>query len=168
LEHDLFPGAIALTLASVGLVAMRRTRAVAIYGTIAALAFVLSLGAAPTAWGRSLHLPGPYGWLLAIVPGLDGLRAVARLGLIVALALAVLAAFGVAWLLGRVKERARPVMLAALVAGAIAEGWAAPIAVRPLRLMTAPGDPDAYEYLRRSPPGGAFEVPTSLQRRGHV
>jgi hypothetical protein len=30
--------------------------------------------------------------------------------------------------------------------------------------MTAPGDPDAYEYLRRSPPGGAFEVPTSLQR----
>jgi hypothetical protein len=163
-EHDLFPGAIALALACVGVVAMRRTRAVTIYGTIAGLAFVLSLGVAPTAWGRSLPVPGPYGWLLAIVPGLDGLRAVARLGLIVALALAVLAAFGAAWLLGRVKGRARPVMLAALVAGPIAEGWAAPIATRPLTLMTAPGEPDAYEYLRQSPPGGVFELPASLQR----
>lgn len=163
-EHELFPGAIALTLAVVGIVAMRRTRAVTIYATIAGLAFVLSLGVAPAAWGRSLHVPGPYGWLLAIVPGLDGLRAVARLGLIVALALAVLASFGAVWILGRVKGRARPAILAALIAGVIAEGWAAPIATRPVSLMTAPGERDAYEYLRQSPAGGVFELPASLQQ----
>lgn len=163
-EHDLFPGAIALTLAVAGLVGIRRTKRVATYATIALIAFVLSLGAAPTAWGRSLHVPGPYGWLLAIVPGLDALRAVSRLGWIVALAIAVLAAFGAAGLLARLEARARRLAVALLVAGVVVEGWSAPIATRALTAMTLPGERDAYEYLRQSPPGGVLELPTSLQR----
>jgi hypothetical protein len=163
-EHELFPGALALTLAGVAIIAKRRSTAVRLYAVILALAFVLSLGASPTAWGHSLHVPGPYGWLLAIVPGLDGVRAVARLGLIVALALAVLAAFGAAWLLARVAERWRLPALAAITAGVIAEGWAVPISTPAFTAIAGPGEEEAYEYLRRSPPGGVLELPATLDR----
>jgi len=162
-EHELFPGGLALLLGSVALMAKRRSVPVRTYATILALAFVLSLGVSPTAWGHSLHIPGPYGWLLATVPGLDGIRAVARLGLIVALALAVLAAFGAAWLLERVGPGRRLVVLTAVIAGVIAEGWAVPIPVPAFTELAAP-ERAAYEYLRQLPPGGVLELPASPQR----
>ena len=55
-------------------------------------------------------------------------------------------------------------MLAAIIAGAIAEGWAVPIPTAAFTPLAAPGERDAYEYLRQSPPGGVLELPTSLQR----
>ena len=75
------------------------------------------------------------------------------------MALAVLAAFGAAWLLGRATGAWRPVVLAAVIAGAIAEGWTVPIPTPELTLLAAPGEPEAYEYLRQSPPGGVLELP---------
>ena len=162
-EHHLFPGSIAILLGVTGAIARRRSAGVATYLTITGLAFVLSLGPAPAAWGQSLHVPGPYSWLLAIVPGLDGLRAVARLGLIVALALAVLSAFGAAWLLGRLNGRAGACVASLLVAGVIAEGWAVPIPTPAFAASTTDVEREAYEYLRRSPPGGVLELPASVR-----
>lgn len=161
-EHDLFPGALAIALAAVALIAQRRAVEVKTYGAVAAIAFVLSLGPGPTAWGHPLHVPGPYGWLLDVVPGLDGLRAVARLGLIVMLALAVLAAFGSAWILDRVERRARTAVLVALIAGIVAEGWAAPIPTAAFSPFDSSAEGEAYEYLRRLPAGAVLELPTSL------
>src|SRR5262249_20155738 len=95
-EHQLFPGAVALVLASCGLVSggRRRTPDVVPYAAVATAAFVLSLGPRPTAWGHAVPFPGPYRLLLAVVPGLDGLRAVARLAIVFVLALSVIAAYG--------------------------------------------------------------------------
>ena len=57
--------------------------------------FLLSLGPLPHSMGVPLADRGPYQLLYDHVPGFDGLRAPARLGMLFALFLAVLASFGV-------------------------------------------------------------------------
>jgi hypothetical protein len=159
-EHELFPGAVAIVTSLVALGGLRRSFEVKTYAAIAAVAFVLSLGPSPAAWGHSLGFPGPYGWLLKIVPGLDALRAVARLGLIVSLALSVLAALGAKRLFEWAPQRARVVAVTLLVVLAIADGWAAPIPT-PQALTLTQGERDAYQYLRTTSAGAVLEVPTS-------
>src|SRR5881396_3616975 len=115
-EHELFPGAIALGLAAIAL-STRRGRATphtVTYGTIAVTALVLSLGPHPAAWGHRTAIPGPYQLLLDVVPGLDGLRAVSRLGVIVVLAVSVLAAQGAVYLFDWIGPRRQ---LTAIVLG---------------------------------------------------
>ena len=92
-EHELFPGAIVLVLAGAAWFTARggSTSQVRVYTAIAATTLVLSLGPRPAAWGHIAPIPGPYQILLNHVPGLDGLRAVSRSGMMmVALALSVL------------------------------------------------------------------------------
>jgi hypothetical protein len=142
-EHELFPGAVALVLAGIAL-STRRGRATpyaGLYAAIAASAFVLSLGPHPTAWGHRAAIAGPYQLLLDVVPGLDGLRAVSRMGLLVILALAVLAAQGAVVLLDRIGSGGLGVaLLGALI---VTESWAVPVAPRcsirfPIRTIAAP------------------------------
>lgn len=162
-EHELFPGAAALVLSIAAVVALwRKEPAVRLYAVVALVALVLSLGPAPTAWGHRLPVGGPYGWLLALVPGLDGIRSVTRLNTVVVLALAVLGAFGAARLLDRVRPARRPLAVGALAGLIVLEGWAAPI--RTVRFDAA-GDPsvrDAYAYLERQPQGAVLEMPIAL------
>src|SRR6185503_19724885 len=99
---------------------------VSVYATVAFMAFVLSFGPRPTAWGHQLPIPGPYQLLLDTVPGLDGLRAPSRLDVIVVLALSVLAAYGTIRLLNRIAPARRSYVVAALAIAIVAEGWAAP------------------------------------------
>jgi hypothetical protein len=162
-EHALFPGAMTLALAAIGLAAARPRRAIAVYAAMALIAFVLSLGPQPALAGHRLPIPGPYGWLLAIVPGLDGLRAAARLATVVALALSVLAAFGAAWLLDRTRRRYRRVVFAAIVAAIVIEGWAAPMPTAAFDPRGYSLDRNVYEYLRESPPGAILELPIALE-----
>ena len=58
----------------------------------------LSLGPLPQSLGRPLDLVSPYRFLYDYVPGWDGVRAPARFATIGVLMLAVLGAFGAAWL----------------------------------------------------------------------
>ena len=86
----------------------------------------------------SVHIPasgdtssprtGRTGWLLAIVPGMDGMRVPARFAIVVIAALSVLVAFGADWLLRRVSGSRRSLATLACVAMVVADGWAAPIA----------------------------------------
>lgn len=162
-EHELFPGAVTLGLAlaalSAGLVSLVRRRqqprAVSVYAAIGILAFLLSLGPAPAAWGHRLSIPGPYAALLAITPGLDGLRAVARLDVVVQTALAVLAGFGASLV-----SRHVPVFVLAIAI--VAEGWASPIPTPSVDPHGPAHDREAYEFLRRLPSGAAIELPTSV------
>jgi len=164
-EHELFPGAAALVLAALAVVAMRRSGSVPLYAGVAAAAFVLSLGPEPKAWGHSLGIPGPYAALLKIIPGLDGLRAPARLAVVVQTAIAMLAAFGVVWLCDRLRPALWPVCITAGAAAIVVlEGW-------PQRIDTPAFDPrgaiatrDAYEYLRHLPAGAVMELPTAADR----
>jgi hypothetical protein len=165
-EHELFPGFAALLLAAIA-VLWQRDAAVLTYATLAAIAFVLSLGAAPAAWGHSLGRWGPYGWLLAVVPGLDGLRAPARLAVIVQLGLAALSAFGASHLIDRlsgVRRYGGGIAVALLSVTIVAEGWAAPIPTLAFDRRGDPRDHDAYAYVRSLPAGAVLELPTSVER----
>lgn len=162
-EHNLFPGTMALVLSAIAVITQRRDRAVRVCVSVAAMAFVLSLGPQPTAWGHRLPFSGPYAWLLHITPGLDGLRVVARFDFIIVLALAVLAAFGVAWLIERSRPRLRPAVFAVCVAGCVADGWAAPIPTARFEPIRDAGERNAYAYLATAPPGAMLELPIALE-----
>jgi hypothetical protein len=162
-EHNLFPGALVLMLSAIAIAVRPREPAVRMYGAIAAIAFVLSLGPRPTAWGHHLPISGPYAWLLRIAPGLDGLRVVARLDFIFILGLAVVGAFGATWLLDRVGRRGRSAVFAVLLLAAVGEGWAAPIPTARFDPLRDVNDRDAYAYLKGAAPGAVLELPIALE-----
>ena len=159
-EHELFPGAVAMILAASTLVT-RRGRAsphTGVYAAIAVVALVLSLGPHPAAWGHRSPIAGPYQLLLDVVPGLDGLRAVSRLGLIVILATSVLAAHGAVNLLDRMgPRRSWATILIGVVI--VAESWAVPVRTASFDPTPDPGEREAYEFLRRSSEGVVLELP---------
>ena len=164
-EGELFLGAAALVLAAAAIVvSYRRWRDPAlasarVYGVVLVAAVVLSLGAAPTAWGVSLPIGDLYRALFQLVPGFDGLRVPARLSVVAGLAVAVLAGIGAANLFASVRPaiaRALFVVCAAVIA---LEGCGAPL---PMARVGADGHPDreAYEWIRDHAPGPILELPT--------
>jgi hypothetical protein len=164
-EHELFPGAIVLVLAGIAVFTTRdgSTSRIRLYAAIGATTLVLSLGPQPTAWGHPAPIHGPYQLLLDVVPGLDGLRALSRIGVIVVLALSVLAAYGTVRVLDRVAPRRRSMVVTGLAIGMVAEGWAAPIRTATFDPLAEPDDRGAYTFLRTSGPEGAvLELPMSL------
>jgi hypothetical protein len=92
----------AVILSAVALAVWPRLRATAAvfakqrgFPLVALIAAVwLSLGPLPQTLGRRVGLAGPYALLYNYVPGFDGVRAPARLGMVAMLMLAVLAGFG--------------------------------------------------------------------------
>jgi hypothetical protein len=148
-EHELFPGATTLAIAAVGVLSGRRQRSTRVYASIAVIACVLSFGPR-----------GPYGWLLRVIPGLDGLRAPARLGVVVQLALSVLAGLGAVRLVERAAAR-RTVITSGLALAIAVEGLAAPIPTPAFDAAGPPGDRALYDALRRLPAGAVMELPTS-------
>ena len=148
----LFPGIVTTVLGLAGLAVLAgATRATAViarrddgwfYASVAVIALWSSFG--PSA--------GLYAWLYKTVPVFAWLRAPSRLGLIVALALAVLGAWAVKALLARAR---RPVAAsAALVALAMAD-----LCVVPLFMVVARPVAPAYESLRKWPYGPVAEFP---------
>jgi hypothetical protein len=161
-RHDgmLFPGFVMLALAALALVRRdsRRRRLTRLYAGIAVVALVLSLGPEPTIWGHRVMSFGPYAWLDTLVPVLDALRVPARFASVMYLALTVLAAIGVASLLGTRNRRAATTITAALVALACFEGYSA----IPLAEVGPHGrtpDDGLYDWLRVQPAGAVLELP---------
>ena len=171
-EAELFPGLLlsGLTLLGVVVVVSRPNlisargpspprRTAVVYGVIGVTAFVLSLGPEPTAWGRQLTSLGPYDWLLAVVPGLDGLRVPARLAIVVYLAMGIFAAFAVTAIVRSVSFRMALPLAALLAALAFAEGYA-PLHYAGFDPYRQAGDRDAYVWLEKAAPGAILELPT--------
>ncbi len=170
-EKELFPGLVVLVLALGVLVpAMRRDDAapglvpagvgVPLYAGIAAAAFVLSMGPAPVLSDGLGFSTGPYDWLAAVVPGLDGLRAPARFATVVYVALAVLAAYGASRLLDRVTAPSiRAAIVLVLGVAAMAEGYMGPLPLERFPSADMAGDRAAYEWLATQPPGPMIELP---------
>jgi hypothetical protein len=171
-EGQLFPGFMLLGLAASGLlvgffrgseitrrVTPRCRSAIRLYGVIGLLAFVLSLGPEPRAFGHVLLSSGPYDWLLAVVPGLEGIRVVARLAVVVYLALCVLAAVGVTALLSRLSHPAgigACVLIGIVVVG---EGYGGPLPMVTFEPHKDVNNNAAYEWLSASVPGAVLELP---------
>ena len=117
---------------------------ITIYAIIAVAAMTLSFGPHIHVWGTLVSEHGPYGWLLGIVPGMDGMRVPARFAIVVMAALAVLFAFGVEWTLARVAAPFRPLVLAVSVAMVIADSWSVPI--QTVRLPMKPSNEQMLDY----------------------
>jgi hypothetical protein len=160
-EGTLFPGATILVLAATTLVTWRagRSRHAVTYALVAAVAFVLSLGPRLSFGRHLLTEHGPYAWLAAIVPGLDGLRVPARLGLVVILALAVLAAIGASLVLQRLSGWSRRAAVALLGIVILTEGFGGPMRIVPFSPQGRPTNRTAYDWLKRQPPGALLTLP---------
>ena len=162
----LFPGLVTVTLAGAGLwLGLRRGRApvtdpgaataarvrrehTIFYGLLAGLAFWASLG--PKA--------GLYSALYYALPVFSFLRAPARFGVIVVLALAVLAAFAVERWLARM-----PPTRAAWAGAALPLVVAAELTGIPLGTFPARPVPEPYRVLARLPAGPLVEFPFYYQ-----
>ena|SRR5687767_12774614 len=134
-----FPGvaAVLLTMTAIWHAARgAHSRRVVMVCAIGLAGFVLSLG---------LQTP-VYGWLFAIFPPMQGLRAAARFGSLFLLAIALLAGLGLAAL--RREPRARWMAAVSILAVAVVNGEAlrAPFEYRKFE-----GIPQIYEILAREP-----------------
>ena len=171
-EGQLFPGFMLLGLAGSGLlvgffrgsdmtrrVTPRCRNAIRLYALIGLLAFVLSLGPEPMASGHVLLSSGPYDWLLAVIPGLEGIRVVARLAVVVYLALCVLAAVGVTALLSRLSHRAGIGACVLIGAVEVGEGYGGPLPMIAFEPHEDVNNNAAYEWLSASVPGAVLELP---------
>lgn len=145
-EGRLFPGVIAIVLAVVGLVTARARRETWMYAAALVTSSLLSLGTSTPV----------YGAMLAVAPPLRGLRAPARFGMLVALAIAVLAGLGAAALLSRLPRRRWRHAAGALVVVGLTMEYAT--AVGPLRAW--PQRAPLYAmWLRLQPRGVVIEFP---------
>ena len=128
----------------------------------------LSLGLVVEVRGRTANLFAPYALLYQYVPGFDGVRVPARLGMIVSLLLAVLAGYGVAVI---AKRRHGQWPLAVLCIVFLGESWVFPFPVNigaPSRGYNAPEArlfrparaPAVYHEVRKLPPSAVLaELP---------
>jgi len=145
-ERRLFPGVLALLLAGVGFWAARARRECWMYVVALVTSAMLALGTRTPL----------YAAVLALVPPLRGLRAPARFGMVMALALAVLAGLGASWALGRMRHRTwRHALGVLLVSGLLIE-YASEVGPLYPRAQRTP----VYAlWLRGQPAGGVLELP---------
>jgi hypothetical protein len=141
--------------------AFLRTRGFFVLALLAAV--WLSLGPAPRSLGVPIDLASPYSALQEYVPGFDGLRVPARLGMIAALMLAVLGGMGALRLASLVqgfaptRHWATPV-LAVVSALALAESVILPLPV--VRIAPPSRAPAVYAAAARTPAGAVIaELP---------
>jgi len=148
----LFPGIVSTVMGMLGLAGLagvRRFRPVAasrdhlwFYASVGVIAFWSSLGPAA----------GLYAWLYQVVPVFSWLRAPSRLGLIVALSLAVVGGFAVQALVSRWRRAGAAAAVLVLLA-------MADVCVAPLFMVEARPVAPAYESLRKWPYGPVAEFP---------
>ena len=150
-ERSLYPGLVAIVLASIGVAA--RPAAAAIHTVLVVLSVDLSFGT------NGLLYP----LLLEAIPLLSGLRAPARFGAFVILSLSVLTALGATRLLERRRSAHR--IGAALVALTLVDYWAAPVNVRKEPMTPPP----VYAWLAQQPKEVIAELPLPVPERlwGH-
>jgi hypothetical protein len=132
----------------------RRTReTTAFYTIVLAISFWTSFG--PPA--------GLYTLLYHTIPVFSFLRAPARVGIVVTMALGVMMAIAVSELLRRMAVRSSP-RLAMAAAAALSVLMAAELAIAPLKLNDAPPVHEAYRKLAKLPRGVVAEFPFYYER----
>jgi hypothetical protein len=149
-EHSLFFGLVALGLAALGLVTVktvgRRRGLLLLYAIMTLIGLILSFGPErrmpenPTLWL-------PYRLLYDYVPGFAAIRVPARFAIIVSFGVAVLAGFGAAFLLKRVRWRAATTGF--ICAAITLEAASLPIPLTPI--AAAEQTPEVYYWLAQQP-----------------
>lgn len=170
--QHIFLGYGALALAVAGLWAAYRrpaSRSLAwLWGGSAVLFFWLTLGPSVRWAGVDTRIPGPFA-LLSHVPFFSGNRYPSRYSVMLLAAVAVLAGFGLAWLLGRIRsprqsERAPALLVSLAVAGIfLFEHLSVPLPLSDFRI------PGIYARLAAEPGDFAvLELPTGWRNGARV
>jgi hypothetical protein len=134
-----------------------------LFAVVTVAAFVLSLGPEPRLWG-ALRLPtGPYDWL-RLVPGVDGLRVPARMGVVVQFGLVVLAGLGAARLLARLSQPVTVGAVSLACAVLLVEGYGGPVPTEVMPTSDMARARPAYFWLASMPPGPVLELPADTPR----
>ncbi|HME43051.1 MAG TPA: hypothetical protein VKF36_08205 [Syntrophorhabdales bacterium] len=111
------------------------------YVFLLCVSFVLSLGPSIQVGGRVIF-KGPYLLLYKYFPGFDGLRVPARMAIIVALCVSVLAAYGIAGLRGPLRRTLLPIFAALVI---LIEFASMPMRLTPVPLRS--DIPEVYRWL---------------------
>ncbi|HXF63673.1 MAG TPA: hypothetical protein VNK95_18765, partial [Caldilineaceae bacterium] len=155
----------ALVGGAVGWAAAGRLRRTTMFWLLALLLFGwLSLGPWARWAGEELPLPGPFA-LVSRLPFFSGNRYPSRYSVLVMLCLAVLAAYGLAWLGRRLRRRGLPAALPALLVGLLflAEHLSIPLPLSDFRI------PPIYQRLAAEPGDFALlELPTGWRNGARV
>jgi hypothetical protein len=164
LEHDpspRFPGGVAL-VGAVAALALARRWPVGYAVVLTAVAAVLSFGLELTLAGRTIPLP--WGVAYDLFSPVRTIRAVGRFGLLTAIGIPLLAAFGYTAVWGRLRPRLGE---RALATGLVLTALLALLACFELRTgVSTAAVPDAetlaiYEWLADQPPGPVAEFPAN-------
>jgi hypothetical protein len=144
LEGVMFPGVVAVGLATAGIWGFRDRTRIA-YAVLLVVAFDLSLGFNGLGYRTLYSVMLPY----------RGLRVPARMFVVVSAALAVLGGYGVVRLLDRVRQvSVRRVLGVALAASVMVESTSTP-----MNLQEVPETPRLYAWLEKQPPALVMEWP---------
>jgi hypothetical protein len=168
-EKELFPGVFSVLLAAAAAFWPRVLREgegaprrwVRLYGWIALAGFVCSLGPQVKVWGVVVTDAGPYGWLLRMVPGMDGMRVPARFAIVFVMGLSVLAGCGALAILSRAPARFRGLVLAVCLTAIAADSWAVPLPTYPYNGRGRVEDRAAATWLRNQPSGAVLHLPVT-------
>jgi hypothetical protein len=102
---------------------------------------------------------GLYRILLAVVPGMDGMRIPARFAVVVVLGLSILAAYGAAALTSRVPSRWQLPLTAFFLLAVVADGFSAPLDTRAYDPGGRPEDRAVAQWLAAQSPGAVLHLP---------
>jgi hypothetical protein len=121
----------------------------ALYGLVTALAVVMFLGLEPLSF-RGEPVRGIYYYFHTYFPGFNGIRKVSRQAVMTTFALAILASFGSAWLLGRLRRTWQQVTtFGVLLVATCFELRSFPHALFPV--WSGERMPRAYQFLAQQP-----------------
>ena len=127
--------------------------------TIAAV--TLSFGPVVRDWQGDPIGRGPYYGLQQLLPGIDGLRAPARFGLVAAIGLGVIAGFGATSLLASSPAARRRIVLMTATLFVLVEAWPVGFTIEPFGASGRPGDQPLYTWLRQQAASSMVELPSS-------
>ena len=113
---------------------IRRGSTATFYVLCATVCWVLAWGPFPRLFGETILYQAPYAWLLAL-PGVESLRAPARLWLVVVLCLVIFMGLAVARLLAARSPRTARIVVIVAACGLAADGWTT---IRPAAVPSRP------------------------------
>lgn len=152
-----FPGAVAILGAGLSLLAWRRWP-VWFAGVLALVAMLISFGFSLNWAGYSI--PMPYTLLYELFPPIRNIRGVGRFGLLTAIGIPLLAAFGYTALWRQLRGRLGQYGMAVGVALTALLVVAACVELRSgVGTWEMPEEPPVYEWLAAQPPGPLIEFP---------
>ena len=129
------------------------------YLLLTTAAIALSFGPILRDWHGQPIGTGPYQWIQALLPAIDGLRAPGRFGLVAAIGLSVMAGFCATWLIGSSTSTRRRAVLIAASLFVVIEAWPVRFIVEPFHAAGRPEDEALYQYLGQQPAASLVELP---------